>query len=155
MVFAQWWQRMLAFIVDQFVVWGPTLLVLAIVDAAVVPGSLDPFTNEIDSTTRGVALLVAFGVCYCVFFSAYFALTNGSERGATVGKRLLRIRVADQYDGSPVGPARAWLRWILIGVFWLLAYVPGLLNVLWPLWDPQKQAWHDKLSNSVVVTAPR
>jgi uncharacterized RDD family membrane protein YckC len=154
-VFADWWRRMLAFIVDLLIVWGPTILVLTIVDAALVPGTVDPFSNEIDSWTRGVALIVAFALCYFVFFSAYFALMNGGDSGATVGKRLLRIRVADQYDGSAIGPGRAFLRWVLLGAFWVLAYVPGLLNLLWPLWDSRRQAWHDKLANSVVVTVPR
>ena len=154
-VFANWWQRSGALVVDLFVTWGPTVLVLTIIDAALVPGSLDPFANEIDSTTRAVAMIVAFALCYLVFFSAYFALSNGGERGATLGKRLLRIRVADQYDGTRIGPGRAFLRWVLMGMFWVFAYLPGLMNLLWPLWDPLRQAWHDKLANSVVVTAPR
>jgi len=154
-VFATWWQRAGALIVDLFVTVGPTILVLTIVDAAMVPGSIDPFTNEIDSRTRSIAMFVALMLCYVVFFSAYFALSNGGDIGATLGKRLLKIRVADQYDGNPIGQGRAFLRWVLMGAFWVLVYIPGLLNLLWPLWDPQKQAWHDKLANSVVVTAPR
>ena len=154
-VFADWWQRLCAVLVDLFVTWGPTILVLTIIDAALVPGSLDPFSNEINSTTRAIAMIVAFALCYFVFFSAYFALSNGSESGTTLGKRLMRIRVADQYDGTPVGAGRAFLRWVLLGTFWVFAYLPGLINLLWPLWDPQRQAWHDKLANSVVVTAPR
>jgi uncharacterized RDD family membrane protein YckC len=154
-VFADWWRRVCAFIVDLFVVGGPTILVLTIVDAAMVPGSLDPFSNEIDSSTRSVAMIVALTLCYVVFFSGYFALLNGGNAGATLGKRLMRIRLADQYDGNPIGPGRAFLRWVLIGAFWVLLYLPGLINLLWPLWDPQRQAWHDKLANSVVVTTPR
>ena len=154
-VFADWWRRSVALVVDLLVTSGPTFLVLAIIDAAMVPGSLDPFSNQIDTTTRSVAMMVALALCYFVFFSAYFALSNGGETGATLGKRLMKIRVADQYDGTPVGPGRAFLRWILMGVFWVLVYIPGLVNLLWPLWDPQRQSWHDKLANSVVVTAPR
>jgi uncharacterized RDD family membrane protein YckC len=137
------------------VVGGPTVLVLAIVDGAMAPGSFDPFTNEIDESTRSAAMIVALALCYIVFVSAYFALSNGGESGATVGKRLMRIRVADQHDGNPIGAGRALLRWVLMGMFWISLYLPGLLNLLWPLWDQQRQAWHDKLANSVVVTAPR
>jgi uncharacterized RDD family membrane protein YckC len=154
-VFAEWWRRFCAFLVDLVVLGGPTILVLTIVDAAMVPGSLDPFSNEIDSSTRSVAMIVALTLCYVVFFSGYFALLNGGNDGATLGKRLMRIRLADQYDGNPIGPGRAFLRWVLMGAFWVLLYLPGLLNLLWPLWDPQRQAWHDKLANSVVVTTPR
>lgn len=154
-VFADWWQRMLAFIVDQFVVWLPTVLVLLIVGAAAGPGTVDPFTGDIDSSSRNALLLATFIACYFVFIPAYFALSHGGESGATLGKRLLNIRVADLQDGSRVGVGRAFLRWIVAGLFWTFLYVPGILNLLWPLWDPQRQSWHDKIANSVVVTAPR
>lgn len=35
--------------------------------------------------------------------------------------------------------------------FPLLLGIPWLLDVLWPLWDPAHQAWHDKVTGSVVV----
>jgi uncharacterized RDD family membrane protein YckC len=111
-VFAEWWQRTLAFIVDQIVVWLPTALVLTIVGAAVGPGTVDPFTGDIDSSSRNALLLVTFIACYFVFIPAYFALSHGGESGATLGKRLLKIRVADLQDGSRVGVGRAFLRWI-------------------------------------------
>jgi len=154
-VFAEWWQRMLAFIVDQIVVLVPTVLILMIVSAAAGPGTVDPFTGDIDTSSRNVVLLVTTIACYFVFIPAYFALSHGGESGATLGKRLLNIRVADFQDGSRVGVGRAFLRWIVAGLFWTFLYIPGILNLLWPLWDPQRQAWHDKIANSVVVTAPR
>jgi len=145
---------MLAFIVDQIVVWLPTALVLTIVGAAVGPGTVDPLSGDIDSSSRNAWLLVTFIACYFVFIPAYFALSHGGDSGATLGKRLLKIRVADLQDGSRVGVGRAFLRWIVAGLFWTFLYVPGVLNLLWPLWDPQRQSWHDKIVNSVVVTAP-
>lgn len=35
---------------------------------------------------------------------------------------------------------------------WLLL-VPGLLDVLWPLWDGKRQTLHDKIAGTVVVEA--
>jgi len=32
-----------------------------------------------------------------------------------------------------------------------LGSVALLLNVLWPLWDPQKQTLHDKAAGTIVV----
>jgi uncharacterized RDD family membrane protein YckC len=154
-VFADWWRRMLAFIVDQLVVWLPTALILVIVSAAAGPGTVDPFTGDIDTSSRNVLLLVTAITCYFVLIPAYFAFSHGGESGATLGKRLLNIRVADLQDGSRVGVGRAFLRWTVAGLFWTFLYIPGILNLLWPLWDPQRQAWHDKIANSVVVTAPR
>ncbi|MDQ4059091.1 MAG: RDD family protein [Actinomycetota bacterium] len=154
-VFADWWRRVLAFIVDQIVVWLPTALLLMIVSAAAGPGTVDPFTGDIDTSSRNVLLLVTAITCYFVLIPAYFAFSHGGESGATLGKRLLNIRVADLQDGSRVGVGRAFLRWTVAGLFWTFLYIPGILNLLWPLWDPQRQAWHDKIANSVVVTTPR
>ena len=36
-------------------------------------------------------------------------------------------------------------------VLWWLLLIPGLLDVLSPLWDGRRQTWHDKAVNSVVV----
>lgn len=154
-VYAEWWQRMLAFLVDLVVVWGPTLVVMLIASQIAGPGEVDPLSGDVDSSTRNAVLVVTFIVCYLVFISAYFALSHGGEAGATLGKRLLRIRVADLGDGSSVGAGRAFLRWVVAGSFWTFLYIPGLLNLLWPIWDPQRQSWHDKIVNSVVVTEPR
>ena len=155
MVYAEWWQRMLAFIVDMLVVWIPTILLLVVVDSSLGPGTVDPLTGELESGNRDAILLAVFAICYFVLVPAYFALSHGGEAGWTIGKRLLRIRVADQHRGSPIGIGRAFLRWVVTGLFWLLLYVPGILDLLWPIWDPERQSWHDKLVNSVVVTSPR
>jgi len=154
-VYAGWWQRVLALLIDLVVVTVPVLLVLEIVDAAVGPGTVDPFTGRVDSGARTAVRMWAFAACYFVFIPVYFALLQGGEQGATLGQRATKTRVADANDGSTIGFGRALLRWALMGVFWLFLYLPGVLNLLWPLWDPQRQSWHDKMVNSVVVTAPR
>jgi uncharacterized RDD family membrane protein YckC len=33
-------------------------------------------------------------------------------------------------------------------------YLPGLIDVLFPLWDPKRQTLHDKAVGSVVVKVP-
>jgi len=47
----------------------------------------------------------------------------------------------------PIGYGRAFVRW-------LVSLVSGfviLIGYLWMLWDSEKQTWHDKAANSVVV----
>ena len=43
------------------------------------------------------------------------------------------------------------LRLFMNVVFWVVCLIPGLLNYLWPLWDPKSQTWSDKIASSVVV----
>jgi uncharacterized RDD family membrane protein YckC len=79
---------------------------------------------------------------------------NGSEKGQTVGKMVMKIQVRDENTGGPIGYGKAALRTLVYLV--LAAFtcgVGGLLDGLWPLWDPKRQALHDKPANSLVVDA--
>lgn len=95
---------------------------------------------------------LGFGVVlWWVGSIVYMVLCEGSERGQTIGKRLLGIRVRDDEGGRARYSqtfGRELLRF-LFGVFWPLA----LLNGLWPLWDGKKQAIHDKAASTVVLRA--
>lgn len=82
---------------------------------------------------------------------AYFSYLNGSESGQTVGKRLLGIRVADAQTGESIGYGRGFLREGAVVVAGMVCSPLVLLDGLWPLWDPQRQAIHDKIAGSVVL----
>jgi uncharacterized RDD family membrane protein YckC len=114
-------------------------LVAAIVDGilyAVVYGILYAFLSE--GAAYGLTLLAA--LVYLTYF-------EGSASGQTVGKKLLNIRVIDFATGGPIGYGRAFLRWLGR----ILSSIPLYLGYLWMLWDKEKQTWHDKIANCVVV----
>jgi uncharacterized RDD family membrane protein YckC len=78
----------------------------------------------------------------------YFVYFHGTT-GQTPGDAALSIRVVGKDDGAPIGYGRAFVRW-------LVSLVSGfvlLLGYLWMLWDGEKQTWHDKAANSVVIPA--
>ena len=77
---------------------------------------------------------------------AYFTYFHGSS-GQTPGDSALSIRVVDKDGGGSIGYGRAFIRW-------LVSLVSGfvlLIGYLWMLWDSEKQTWHDKAANSVVI----
>jgi uncharacterized RDD family membrane protein YckC len=78
---------------------------------------------------------------------AYFVLLEGGPTGQTLGKRALGIRVISFEDGGPIGYGRAFIRYIGR----IVSAVVFLLGYLWMLWDKERQTWHDKFANSVVV----
>jgi uncharacterized RDD family membrane protein YckC len=78
---------------------------------------------------------------------AYFGYFEGSPSGQTVGKRLLGVRVIDFRSGGPIGFGRGLIRY----VGRIISTIPCLLGYLWMLWDREKQTWHDKIANTVVV----
>ncbi len=75
----------------------------------------------------------------------------GSRRGQTPGMMVVRVRAIDAASGQPIGHARALGRaafeYLLI---WIL-FIPWVVDMLFPLWDPRRQTLHDKVTNTVVV----
>lgn len=77
----------------------------------------------------------------------YFGYLEGSQSGQTVGKRALGIRVIDFQSGGPIGFGRAVIRYA--GRY--VSGIPCFLGYFWMLWDRERQCWHDKFANDVVV----
>jgi uncharacterized RDD family membrane protein YckC len=117
-----WWRRFAAAFIDGLIV-------------GVVIGIL---TALLKNAGYGLGLLLSI---------AYFTYFEGGPSGQTVGKRVLGIRVIDFDNGGPIGYPRGFVRWI--GRY--LSAIPLGLGYFWMLWDSQKQCWHDKLANDVVV----
>ena len=129
---AGFWARLGAFIIDLIVVG---ILGFVLIIAGVVADS---------------GGLIAIGyLVWLALFVAYEIYFHGSASGQTLGKRAVGIRVVDFATGGPIGYGRATLRMvgrIISGTFCYLGY-------LWMLWDNEKQTWHDKMANDVVVPA--
>lgn len=66
----------------------------------------------------------------------------------TPGKLVLKARVVDARTGGPLTLTQSAIRYV--GYFVSLA--PLGLGYIWVAFDARKQAWHDKMAGSVVVT---
>ena len=82
-----------------------------------------------------------------VVSAVYFTAFIGAERGQTLGQMALGIRVVGLDTGGSIGYGRALLRWF-VSIFSAIVF---FLGYLWMLWDAEKQCWHDKAANDVVV----
>src|SRR5436305_13039898 len=82
-----------------------------------------------------------------VVSAVYFTAFIGAERGQTLGQMALGIRVVGLDTGGSIGYLRALIRWVVS----LISAAVILLGYLWMLWDKEKQCWHDKAANDVVV----
>ena len=71
-------------------------------------------------------------------------------RGATLGAVLCHLKVV-RMDGRPVNVSIAGVR----ACASILSIFSCGLGWLWPLWDREKQTWHDKLAGTVVVQLER
>ena len=71
---------------------------------------------------------------------------TGTQGGSPL-RRKLGVLVLDENDGSYIGIKRAAYRN-------LMSYVSGIvfgIGYLSMLWNPNKQTWHDRVAQSVVV----
>ena len=144
-------QRFGALLLDGFISW--LILTVGFIAAAAVASTNLPqatFDNP-DPGPTGIAAFVSFvfGALGVLAALAYYSVLEGRPQGHTLGKMALGIRVVRQGNGAPLGYGPAIVR--TLGRF-LDAITFGIpLGLLWAIWDPQRQTWHDKLAGSVVV----
>ncbi len=72
-------------------------------------------------------------------------------KSATPGKMVIHAIIVDADTGNNPSTGQ------LVGRYfaYILSALPLLLGYLWVAWDPRKQAWHDKLANTVVIRGSR
>ena len=105
--------------------------------------------NLILHDKQGFISAVVGLVIYVGYFT-YFL----SSRGQTIGMMAFGFRVRDIATGQYPTLGKAALR----GFIWYLEVVLticiiGAIGWLWQLWDPQKQAIHDKVAGTIVTTS--
>ena len=100
-----------------------------------------------EEQVANVANLIALPLSFLVTFLYCTALL--AWRGQTVGMMACSLKVV-KTDGMPIGFGTAVLRWIC----YFIAAMPCGLGLLWMIWDPESQGWHDKLAGTYVVRVP-
>ena len=145
--YAAWGQRAVALLIDAVlaIVFAFTLplgvgLVVSLVkmiDPSAVP-SRDTYFQYV------VAGVWAIPVAYWVI---------GNAIGQTLGKKIMRIRVRREDADAPIGFFPSLVRYIVTLLLAALFLIPGILDGLWPLYDPKKQSLHDRVVGSIVVRA--
>jgi len=113
-----------------FVVWIVVFVVSAIFGAV--------------SSSLG-ALVGILGYIAAIGIYGYFLYMTGIT-GQSPGKRVHGIKVISENTGQPLGGPAGILRYF--------AHIPDsicMIGYLFPLWDPKKQTFADKIQTSVVV----
>jgi uncharacterized RDD family membrane protein YckC len=93
------------------------------------------------------------GIINLILVLAYFGYF-WSSRGQSIGMMPFGFKVRDVATGQypTVGKAvlRGFLWWVEVG---FTICIIGAIGWLWMLWDPQKQAMHDKVAGTIVTAA--
>jgi uncharacterized RDD family membrane protein YckC len=150
------WRRLIAAGIDALIV-----TVIALVVNSVIWG----YHRATHAAEESTAHRVLSDLVSLVYAIPYFAVPH-ARWGQTPGKRAMGIRVVRASDGGAIGYGQAIWRYVFTsivsilvtviasmgGVFGL-AGVAGLVESGWVLWDPRRQALHDKAARTVVVKA--
>ena len=76
----------------------------------------------------------------------YFTLL-WSYMGASLGQRLLGLRVVDATTGQPITFGKAALRWLGL----IISFFVCAIGVIWVAFDGRKQGWMDQVAATVCL----
>ena len=113
------------------------------------------FTNN--TTTNGVVIhhvdhvSVIGWLLQIVVVLLYGGLLCGSVRGQTPGMMAVGVRAVDAQGGGPIGFGRAVGRAAFEYLLAIVFLLPWVVDMLFPLWDANRQTLHDKVTRTVVI----
>jgi uncharacterized RDD family membrane protein YckC len=108
----------------------------------------DPLPALAELGQVAVRTSLVSGSAYLLLGGAYFVYHESSPRQATIGKRLVGIRVTDRH-GARLTPARATARFAAAGLSWITLNLGHALAA----WTPSRRALHDLVAGTQVVNA--
>jgi uncharacterized RDD family membrane protein YckC len=134
--YAEWPQRFLAYLIDIAPIIG--IYIVEVILVAIFPDGLDVLVQ-----------ILAF-VAIIGWWIYNYGMQQG-EHGYTLGKSIIGIKLVSEQTSQPVGVGMAIGR----AFVHILDAIPCYLGYLWPLWDPKKQTFADKILTQIVVVAPK
>jgi len=139
--YAPYGRRVKAAVIDSLLIWLVFVVLYFAFGVLVFRG------GPAQDAARVVLLLLGY------FGPTLYYIVAIAEGGQTVGKMMSNIAVRrDGNEDDSVGYFRAFLRAVIPPFLWL-PLIPGILDVLWPLWDGKRQTLHDKIAGTLVVEA--
>jgi uncharacterized RDD family membrane protein YckC len=131
---AGFWIRFVALFVDGLIIGVPAGIIIGILVAVV------------GKDATGV-ILVLYGL-YILAVVAYFVYFWTQRDGQTIMNKALGIKVV-KTDGSPITVGTAIVRYVGYIVDSIIFGLP--IGYIWAAFDPNKQAWHDKIAGTYVI----
>jgi uncharacterized RDD family membrane protein YckC len=146
--YAGFWSRVAARLIDWLIGLLFSLPGIAFIVAAATQTE-ENADGETEFTDTGAALL-GIGVLLVVVGGLLFLILwmRKLGRGQSWGQKAVGISLVSKANGRPVGAWKAFGRYL---VAQLVSGALFGLGYLWMLWDHDKQTWHDKILNTVVV----
>ena len=153
--YAHWGLRVGAYLIDGVLtcVAGILLWIGYGILAANSTSSYNPDTGMYETHTSGGAVSVILILLGALCMLAFWLWNTGYRAGTTgysIGKGVVGTKLVKEATGQPIGFGLAIGRYLLhvLDGFCYIGY-------LWPLWDPKRQTFADKIVGSIVVVEKR
>ena len=148
--FGGFWLRAVAYFLDSLIIGIPMWILIALFAGGTIASlggtSTEQEQFEAAAAVGGIIFLIAIIAFVGVWL--YEALMTSSERGATLGKRALGLRVVKS-DGTRLSFGRA------TGRFFAKAFITGLIpfgiGYMMAGFTDRKRALHDMIADTLVV----
>ncbi|GAB2676683.1 RDD family protein [Kribbella swartbergensis] len=144
---AGWGPRVGAYLLDGLLSGLPVLIGYGVLIANIASRADNPYPDD-EPQTYAILVFVA-SLVVSLGVTLWNRVFRQGRTGQSVGKSALHLRLVDSQTYQPVGAGKAFLREFLAWIFNNACF----LNLLWPLWDDQKQTWHDKILSTYVIRA--
>lgn len=132
--FASFDQRLLATVIDHFIIFGIYILLVLIV-----------FSIVEDSSQR---MMIFFSFLPSIFLVKliYGIFAEASSKQATIGKRFLAIKVSTM-EGSRITIGQSAFR----NIAKIFSVIPCFFGFFYSFLNKKNQCWHDIASNCLVI----
>ncbi len=147
MIYAGFWRRAVAFILDMLIVALPTTLIFGPI-VAMEAFTLGVNPGNLSTAQAGLlgATIFSWQLISLVLTWLYFAFWESGKKQSTWGKRLLGIKVVGT-DGKRISFARATGRFFAK----TLSYVIFYIGFIMAAFTGRKRALHDMIAETYVV----
>ncbi|RNL81359.1 RDD family protein [Nocardioides marmorisolisilvae] len=151
--YASWGRRVAATLLDTLILL-PGYVVIVIGNVLVsdsIVKNPDGTASVTDGANLGLGLALA-GIAglATLIFSIWNQIFRQGRRGATLGKQMMGILVISEENARPIGAALTFVR----SIVHFLDAISCYIGYLWPLWDPKKQTFADKIMKTAVLHLP-
>lgn len=161
--YAVWADRLIAALVDFAIVVVAVILINVLFGiffgalgglGALIGGGHRPPNDAAASALGGLGCLGCLGwmlLPTIVYFALglYLKVYLVSKRGYSIGQGIAKVRVVTP-QGTLVPVGTLVLRLLVQTIFVFIPFM-ALLDLLWPLWDVQRQTLHDKAVGTFVI----
>ncbi|MGW0159192.1 RDD family protein [Mycobacterium sp. NPDC003323] len=155
--YTSWFTRVLAFVIDAIPV-----LILQGIGYGLLLGTRETVcltdTSEYDlgefcatgASTLGQVSVAVFGLLGLAFYVWNYGYRQGTT-GSSIGKAIMKFRIVGEATGRPIGFGMSVVRQLIYAVANAVCFLPWLVAVLFPLWDPKAQTLVDKVIKTVAL----